>query len=164
MTIPFLDDLVGNMRTRFDNHQHIVDGFKLIPSILASFDVPAADLEHLPSPIDFPTEFELRHEMWCDSQETSPATLQEAMRAAQPSLFPQICTLFPLLATIHITARECQRSIGALCRVKTYLRSAMGQDWFSALALCHINYSVPVDIEAVIDIFTRMHPRLMVWV
>ena len=37
----------------------------------------------------------------------------------------------------------------------------MGQERLSSLALLHINYSIKIDLDAIIDIFARNHSRRM---
>ena len=37
----------------------------------------------------------------------------------------------------------------------------MGQERLSGLALMHINYSMEIDLDEVINIFARKHPRRM---
>ena len=35
----------------------------------------------------------------------------------------------------------------------------MGQDRLSGLALMHVHYATEIDLDAVINIFARQHPR-----
>ena len=44
----------------------------------------------------------------------------------------------------------------------TYLRSSMGQERFSGLALMHIHYSMKLNLEEIVNIFARQNPRRMV--
>ena len=44
----------------------------------------------------------------------------------------------------------------------SYLRSTMRQDRLSSLALLHINYTMVIDVDEVIDMFARKHPRKMI--
>eukprot|EP00731_Ephydatia_muelleri_P033934 Em0042g13a len=46
-----------------------------------------------------------------------------------------------------------ERSFSALKRLKSYCRTTMGQERLNGFAQIHIQYSVPVDIEAVINLF-----------
>ena len=49
-----------------------------------------------------------------------------------------------------------------LRRLKTYLGSTMRQDRLSSLALLHINYTMVIDVDEVIDMFAHKHPRRMI--
>ena len=69
-----------------------------------------------------------------------------------PSLCPTIARLQQLLATWPVTTCSCERSISALRRLKTYLRSTMQQERLSSLAILHVHgYNVgPIDKDKVI--------------
>ena len=56
---------------------------------------------------------------------------------------------------------ECERS-SVLRRLKTYMRSTMGQDSLSGFALMHTQYAMELDLEKVINTFTRKLSRQMV--
>ena len=40
-----------------------------------------------------------------------------------------------------------------------YMRASMGKDRLSHLALLHIHYTTPVDLDIVVDCYARLHPR-----
>ena len=63
---------------------------------------------------------------------------------------------------VPVTTSECERTVSVLRRLKTYLRSTMRQDRLSSLALLHINYTMVIDVDEVIDMFARKHPRRMI--
>ena len=68
------------------------------------------------------------------------------------SLCPTIARLRQLLATWPVTTCSCERSISALRRLKTYLRSTMQQERLLSLAVLHVHgYNVgPIDKDEVI--------------
>ena len=37
----------------------------------------------------------------------------------------------------------------------------MGESRLSSLALMHIKYDMPVDLDEIVDIFQGLHPRMM---
>jgi hypothetical protein len=39
------------------------------------------------------------------------------------------------------------------------MRASMGQERLSPLALLHIHYDVAIDMDRVVDIFAKKHPR-----
>jgi len=63
--------------------------------------------------------------------------------------------------TIPVTNAEAERSFSALKRLKSYLRSTMGQERLSALALLAIHNTVNVSADEVIDSFAKANRRLL---
>ena len=75
--------------------------------------------------------------------------------------FPNIYCSLKILGTIPVTTCECERSISSLRRLKTYLRSTMGEERLNGLAALHVHNNIPVDLEKIIDNFARKHSRRM---
>jgi hypothetical protein len=75
--------------------------------------------------------------------------------------FPNLFTLLSIYLTVPISSSECERSFSVLKRLKTWLRSTMGQDRLSNLALIQINsdYLSKLDIGKIIDIFATKTNR-----
>ena len=48
-----------------------------------------------------------------------------------------------------------------LRRLKTYLRTTIGQERLTGLALIHLHYSMDLDLDEIVNIFARQHPRKM---
>ena len=46
-----------------------------------------------------------------------------------------------------------------LRRLINYMRASMGKDRLSHLALLHIHYPTPVDLDTVVDCYARLQPR-----
>ena len=84
-------------------------------------------------------------------------TLQECSKTQ----FPTVHQGLRLLGTLPITTCQCERSISALRRLKSYLRTTMTEDHLQGLALLHVHNGFKVDIERVISAFARKHPRRM---
>ena len=55
--------------------------------------------------------------------------------------------------------REC--SIGTMRRLNNYMRCTMGESRLSALALMHIKYDMPVNLDEIVNLFEGLHPRMM---
>ena len=75
-------------------------------------------------------------------------------------LFPEFSNMVHILAVIPATSCSAERSFSALRRLKTYLRSTMGQQRVSNIALINIegayaNSVVNNDMDRIIDIFGR---------
>ena len=79
-------------------------------------------------------------------------------------MFPEFSTVVHILTVIPATSCSAERSFSALRRLKTYLRSTMGQQRVSNIALINIEmtyaYSVVNnDMDSIIDIFGRGNGR-----
>lgn len=57
-----------------------------------------------------------------------PNTIASTLKVINQSLFPNITYLLSLLAVLPVTTCEAERSISTLRRLKTYMRSIMGQE------------------------------------
>jgi hypothetical protein len=75
------------------------------------------------------------------------------------SMFPNIKCLLTILSVIPITTASAERSFSSLKRIKTYLRSTMGQERLNVLAMLHINKDIQVNPEEVLDMFAKKHKR-----
>ena len=79
-------------------------------------------------------------------------------------IFPEFSKVAHILAVIPATSCSAERSFSALRRMKTYLRSPMGQQRVSNIALinterAYANSVVNDDMGRVIDIFGRRNGR-----
>ena len=93
-------------------------------------------------------------------QKGVPSNISTTLIETTPEFFPNIFSLLTTLAVLPITSCEAERCISCLRRLKTYLRSSMGQDRLTGLALLHI-HDIPIDIDQVIEEFALLHPRHM---
>ena len=93
------------------------------------------------------------------SKEERPDTAANAIKECDQEMFPNINVLLQICCTIPATSCECERSASALRRLHTYTRVTVSQDRLSHLALFHIHYSAEVDLDEVVELFARKHPR-----
>jgi len=68
-------------------------------------------------------------------------------------VFPLLSEILKLFMTIPTNTASCERSFSCLRRLKTYLRSTMGQERLSDLAILQIERNRVIDSEIVIDEF-----------
>ena len=54
------------------------------------------------------------------------------------AVFPQLTKLLRIAMTIAVSTAHCERSFSALKRIKSYLRSTMGEDRLANLAILSI--------------------------
>ena len=79
-------------------------------------------------------------------------------------ILPVLCKVASILATIPATPCSAERSFSALHHIKTFLRSTMGQDRLSRIAVINIerkyaNKTMQDDMQRIIDIFGRRSNR-----
>ena len=84
------------------------------------------------------SQFELREALFfifilmtsCENQEKGYTTVSEMLETMHENdlfdIFPEFSKVVHMLAVIPATSFAAERSISALCRLKTYLRSTMG--------------------------------------
>ena len=168
ITVPLLDEVLSAFNQRFDVlQQNAALGMALVPSTLCNqkdakskekalqfAEAFQADLPTGHNMRTFQAELEQWEAVCKDGQEKTP---QEALRRASESgMFPSIERLLTLVCTWPVTTCSCERFISSLRRLKTYMRSTMGQDRLNGLAMMHTHYSVPINHTAVLkDFFSK---------
>lgn len=68
-----------------------------------------------------------------------PEQLCETLEMTNKELYPNVYCILKILLTMPPTTATAERSFSVMKRVKTYLRSTMGQERLSSLALLHIH-------------------------
>ena len=171
--IPMLDQFIESLRFRFgQRQQEYLQALNIIPSVISASDrleveqnVRAFSDSHrddLPSPGNMDAELHVWITRWKGANIVDPPkTAAAALKATDPAFFPNIHTMLKLLCTTAVTSCECERSISALRRLETYLRTTMSQERINGLALMHVHYGIDVNIEWVIDEFARRNTRRM---
>ncbi|CAH1153707.1 unnamed protein product [Phaedon cochleariae] len=82
-----------------------------------------------------------------------------ALEECHSLLFPNIRQILIIVATLPVSVASAERSFSTLRRLKTWLRSQMGQNRLTGLALLHIHRDIPVSTDNVIDRFASVHKR-----
>ena len=90
-----------------------------------------------------------------------PDNISSTLNAINSETFPNIHFLLSVLAVLPLTTCEAERNISCLRRLKTYMRSTMSEERLTGLALMNIHRDMNIDIDEVINIFAREHPRRM---
>lgn len=162
LTIPFLDYILAEMECRFtDLHSRATLGFKLVPTKLQV--LPKADEfsffdSDLPSPDSLEAEIKQWSIMW-GKMEDKPSSISSALGECDKTLFDNIANILKICATFPVTSCECERSISVLRLLKSYLRSTMGQERLTGLALMFIHRTMYIDVQKIVAQFARLHPR-----
>jgi hypothetical protein len=61
------------------------------------------------------------------------------------------------------SSATAERSLSAMKRIKNYLRSTMGNDHLSSLALLRVHREIEIDVERVIELFASLKNRKLVF-
>ena len=185
LTIPFLDQLISSMEDRFaPKHLALYSGFNILPSIMRKTEnwramfKPFIDC-YLKTITDFgniDAELDMWEIYWAKEFESNKAdqsvlleykctSIQEVLIICEKldlkNIFPLIYGCLKILGSVPVTTCECERSVSVLRLLKTYLRSTMGQDRFSSLALLYVRRDFEVDLDKVVDTFATRHARRM---
>ena len=151
LTIPFIDELLQHLETRFSPLQSkAIQGLRLVPTVLMSItntgelnEMVLVYEDDLPSPDTWEAELHRWRVSWqCTGLENMPGTPAEALVSCNRDLYPNVYTLLKIVCTLPVTTATCERSISVIRRLKTYLRATMGQQRMSFLALMHIQHAV----------------------
>ena len=176
LTIPLLDHIISELDTRFNPESSavIVEFMQLLPSTICEKSVSTiltktnlAEVlklyeDDLPSPRSLDVELSLWHTKWVDHDAELAEDLDTAAKVlphADVDYYPNIRTLFVIMATLPVTSSECERSVSLLRLVKTVLRTTMSEDRLNGLAMMQCHHNIPLDPEEVVEEFTRCHPR-----
>ena len=119
--------------------------------------------DDLPHPSSLQSELHCWHLKWKQQEEehgrcSLPTTPSISLPHAS-SLFPNIKVLLLILCTLPVTSCSAERSFSGLKRIKTALRSTMGNERLSSLALLHLHRDIEINITDIIEEFSRRHPR-----
>lgn len=90
-----------------------------------------------------------------------PDTAAKTIKECHPRDYPNVFAMLKIVCTIGVTSCECERSNSELRLLKTYTRSTMGQERMNDLALMHIHYRMPIDLDEIVNRLARKHPRRM---
>ena len=167
--IPFLDGVITEMRERFspDTRSRLQSLFSLLPEVLKKIeysDLPQVleglkiyqdDLPHFES---LGVELELWKRKW-QKETVFPQSLVATLKDCDSDTFPNISTLLSISCILPATSCDVERSFSALRRIKTVLRSTMGESRLTALALMSIHRNVQVNPEEIVQAFIQKQPR-----
>ena len=163
-----LDLVINELKARFsENDQDVLCALSDIvmksEPKSESFDLVAnhyqVDRELLVVEHDLFTSFKRKYP---DTKLDSPGDVLKCMHDNdQLNFLPHFGKVTLILNIIPATSCSAERSFSALRRLETYLRSTMGQDRLSHLALLCIEraYGNTLDIEKVIDVFASRKQR-----
>ncbi|KAL6484471.1 hypothetical protein MHYP_G00065160 [Metynnis hypsauchen] len=168
MAIPFLDHVISEFESRFSPLSVSASRLMgLIPSVQCNSDVMvdiseavALYQDDLPSPEVIHQELKRWKLKWqAKSSHQRPSSCAPAIRECDEMMYPNIFKLLKIACTLPVTSCECERSASTLRRLNTFMRSSMGEDRMSSLALIHTHYKMALDLDEAVDLYSKMHPR-----
>ena len=173
ITIPMLDHLSAETNERFSKHNcKILKGLYIIPSVFKNcsgvswkdefLEFAEAYQEDLPSYRYIATEIEMWETFWKNNVDTKlPTNVSETLKVIDKIAFRNIYECLKILGVIPVTSCECERSMSAMRRLKTWLRSTTEQERFNGLALMHINNDMKIDNSEIVNEFARKNKTRM---
>ena len=121
LTIPFLDHLIVEMKSRFsDTQRKAVLGLSLVPSAMENDwkqkSLELAQFYHtdLPDPDSLNVELQLWESKWKQYSGEKPQDPISTLAFADCMLFQNIRELLKILCTLPVTTSECERSNSSL--------------------------------------------------
>ena len=173
LTIPLLDYLIDQIEFRFPSEMcDLYRGFYVIPGVFLNckdldwktefMKFVEAYREDMPNYRAIHAELGLWETSWRKGfEEIVHDSVADTLRNCNELAFPNIFTALKILAVVPVTTCECERSVSALRRMKTWLRNTMTNERLNGLAQMHINDDVEVNVDEVIDTFARQNPTRM---
>ena len=89
---------------------------------------------------------------------TVPSSAIEA-RACHVDIYPNVYILLTILGTVPVSAAASERSFSTMRRLKTYLRSSIGNERMTGLALLSIHKDRQIDREKIMNHFVASSNR-----
>lgn len=166
IAIPFFDDFIEQLQTRFNNHKSIISSLhKLLPKICNKFEIDLNDFKVYSEFLDLevlPQEINLWKRKWADKlDEDRPNSAIEAYIKCNYDYFPNIFFLLKVLATLPVSTSTPERSFSTMKRLKNFLRNSLGQERLTGLALLSVHRHIKINPDDVIDRFAKEKKRLL---
>ena len=114
----------------------------------------------MPNPENCLTEIECRETLWSKHfTGEAPSTLEDTLSYIKPVMYPNITTVLTILGTIPVTTCACKRCMSVMRRLKTYMRSSIGQGRFNDLATLQIHYDLKICEDDILDRLVLKYPK-----
>ena len=169
------DRILAEITSRFELLQEVVSDFSFLDGKVL-FGTPVRDLKKAAADLALKysddldsTEFQIELESFkhqakalLNMKEPSPLELlQTVHRLALGDVYPNIEIALRLFLTMPVTVATCERSFSKLNLIKNFLRSSMGQERLSGLAILSIEHDLTskLNFDDVIDTFAAAKAR-----
>ena len=148
LSIPLIDHLLSEMKSRFNTHQNTaLLGLCIVPSVMVTLPSEQCSTmvsqlvdmyqDDLPSPDCIHTELHCWQMKWQqhlkeNGKSTLPSSPTFAIRHGS-AIYPNIIALISILCTLPVTSCSAERYFSGLKRIKTHFRAAMTNSRLSGL-------------------------------
>lgn len=75
-------------------------------------------------------------------------------------VFPNLFKVVEIAITLPVSSATSERSFSIMRRINTYLRSTMSQNRFSNLSILNIEKDIVVDVEEILNTFSKTGRRI----
>ena len=140
--IPFIDSILQKLKERFSRQSSAIHyASALIAHLkLYTFDKVRLALDIYKDYIEGEKQLYAEYERWLQKwqkvgSEKLPTNAIDALTSCSNDFFPNIRTLLIIAVTIPVTTATPERTFSTLKLLKSYLRTTMGQDRLTGLAL-----------------------------
>ncbi|XP_043204789.1 zinc finger MYM-type protein 1-like [Amphibalanus amphitrite] len=169
--VPMLDCTIQELKARFSDHtKRAMRISLLVPRQLQQAGSGTVDpgrlrevcerygnagvLDYTAASLRLETDRWIR--LWKDSEEEdAPSTVLQSIARCPREHFPTIWRLFEIAAVLPVTSAEAERSFSTVRQLKSYLRSTMGEERLTALALMQIHPELVPSPAAILDAYHR---------
>lgn len=105
-------------------------------------------------------EYKIWQNYWQTTvHETLPDSVINVLKYCDQITYPGLHLMLNVLAALSVSVASAERSFSTLRRLKTWLRTSMNEERLTGLALLHIHFDIPVDIESIIERFSTSKTR-----
>lgn len=166
--IPIVENVLEDLKARFPEETLQLYNFSnLFPTTNVDADESKETIQSLATRystfFNKPEELaaqniKLELESWhikLEEKNHSESTAIELIELCDPDIYPYLHTLFRMFITLPISNASSERSFSCLRRLKTWLRSTMGEDRLVGLALLHIHRDLLLEPGKVINRYAR---------
>lgn len=164
---PYLDHFITSLQDRFGDQMKTARHLQCcLPAHCHA--VQQSDIEEyasvysslLPDPSTLTDEFVVWKNKWSSvPPKDKPKSPLRALESCNKDFFPNIHALLLIFATLPVTTATVERSFSTLRRLKTYLRSTMGEERLTHLALLNVYRNDKPDPLHVVDVFAKKLAR-----
>lgn len=164
--IPYHDLFITHLQDRFLKHRNILSNFSCL------FPVETKSLDKVACKTLFETYSSILHddspEIWISEVEIWRRRLVgknirnalDALDICNADAFPNVHKMLRVMSVLPVTTTTNERSFSTLRRLKTYLRSTMGEDRLNGLVSLNIHRDINVDINQALNQFFSVPRRV----
>ena len=167
--LTFLDHVLQEMKSRFSGvYRNATMGLYILPNNVNNLTAEMTDTimsfhsRDLPAAATFLQEIKLWQNLWRTADE-KPTSIEDTLNHPRVSsmTFPNIVSILNLMLLLPVTSAGVERANSALKFIKTDRRNRMQESRLNALLLLFMHKDIEINIDKVIDIFSRKKARRM---